>query len=390
MLHRSTFPLAAAAWLLAGSAAGQVQTISTESFDYSYPGLLINTNGGAGWAAPWDVGPSGNEVVIFQNNGQHPPFGGDDGIGNFAGQGQEYGTAFREVDPTGQSDVLDGGKFGADGAVLWFTVNTRTFQQFGDHYGGLSLYDGTTEHFFIGTPWGTYEWGLDDVNGSGPVTIPGTDDELDATLVVRIDYLPGLERAQLWLNPSTANPLKGPDLEMMILDHRFDRIGLSSGGAASLQYWDGIRIEKGEPTGNPIGDSYCGPANLNSSGKSGVIAAVGSDIVFENDVLLRASELPANQFGYFLNSMTFGFVVGPGGSQGNLCLGGAIGRYNNDVASTGAVGKLSLQLDLTETPTPGGSVAILAGETWRFQCWFRDQNPIQTSNFTDGVVITFQ
>lgn len=34
------------------------------------------------------------------------------------------------------------------------------------------------------------------------------------------------------------------------------------------------------------------------------------------------------------------------------------------------------------------AVAAMAGQTWRLQFWFRDQNPGQTSNFTDGVAIT--
>ncbi|MCP3916270.1 MAG: hypothetical protein GY711_12005 [bacterium] len=29
------------------------------------------------------------------------------------------------------------------------------------------------------------------------------------------------------------------------------------------------------------------------------------------------------------------------------------------------------------------------GETWNFQCWYRDNNPGPTSNFTDAVSVTF-
>ena len=51
---------------------------------------------------------------------------------------------------------------------------------------------------------------------------------------------------------------------------------------------------------------------------------------------------------------------------------------------------MSLQLDLLNTPTPAGPVAILPGETWYFTAWFRDSNPGPTSNFTDAVSILFQ
>ena len=58
--------------------------------------------------------------------------------------------------------------------------------------------------------------------------------------------------------------------------------------------------------------------------------------------------------------------------------------------NTGASGEFSLVLDLTAVPTPTGSVAVQAGETWYWQTWFRDQNPTSTSNFTDGLSVLFQ
>ncbi len=32
----------------------------------------------------------------------------------------------------------------------------------------------------------------------------------------------------------------------------------------------------------------------------------------------------------------------------------------------------------------------VGGESWNFQAWFRDKNPGNTSNFTDGVSVLFQ
>lgn len=148
-------------------------------------------------------------------------------------------------------------------------------------------------------------------------------------------------------------------------------------------------ITEREPVGGPIGTNYCGPGNLNSTGQSGVISAFGTTNVGDNNVRLDSAQLPPGKFAYYLNSQTQGFVSTPPGSQGNLCLGGDIGRYVAQVGAIDGAGTFSLQLDLTMTPTPNGFVAVQAGETWNFQCWHRDDNPNQTSNFTDGIEIQF-
>ncbi len=137
-----------------------------------------------------------------------------------------------------------------------------------------------------------------------------------------------------------------------------------------------------------VGEAYCGPANLNSSGQPAVISAHGCSQVGENRLTLEATALPADRFGYFLASRTQAFRPLPPGSQGVLCLGGNIARFARQVGSTGAAGLLTLEVDLTSIPfTPPHSV--VAGETWNFQAWFRDENLGATSNFTDGVAITF-
>lgn len=153
---------------------------------------------------------------------------------------------------------------------------------------------------------------------------------------------------------------------------------------------DAVKVGEVTCGTGPIGSTYCSPAVNNSTGQSATIAASGSAQAAANDVTLLASNLPTNQFGFFLNSVMQGFAANPGGSQGNLCLGGSIGRYNTPVLNTGALGSMTLVLDLTNTPTPTGSVSILAGQTWNFQAWYRDVNPTATTNFTDAVSIDFQ
>ncbi len=137
-----------------------------------------------------------------------------------------------------------------------------------------------------------------------------------------------------------------------------------------------------------IGANYC-MATPNSTGMAASISASGSTLASANDVTLLATTLPSNQFAYFVNSQTQGFIPNVGGSQGNLCILGDIGRYNTQVFSTGASGTGSLALDLPNTPTPFGATAVMAGETWNFQCWFRDANPTPTSNLTNGLSLLF-
>lgn len=141
-----------------------------------------------------------------------------------------------------------------------------------------------------------------------------------------------------------------------------------------------------------VGTNYCGPAVANSTGNSGSMAGSGSASVSNNDLVLEASNLPTNSFGFFLTSMTQGMVPQPGGSQGVLCLGGNIGRYvgAGQIQNSGNGGAFALGIDNSLTPTPTGFVSISAGETWNFQAWYRDAvGGVPTSNFTDGLTVTF-
>jgi hypothetical protein len=141
-----------------------------------------------------------------------------------------------------------------------------------------------------------------------------------------------------------------------------------------------------------IGAVFCS-AVANSTGFSGRIDAEGSNLLIDNDVTLVASSLPANSNGYFLTSRAPGFVANPGGSSGNLCLGGAIGRYTGpgQIQNSGALGTFSLMIDLTNLASPTGGVAAQVGQTWYFQSWFRDSIlGSATSNFTDGVALTLK
>ncbi|MCP3916554.1 MAG: hypothetical protein GY711_13440 [bacterium] len=138
-----------------------------------------------------------------------------------------------------------------------------------------------------------------------------------------------------------------------------------------------------------IGTAYCTPGNFNSAGLRGAIHAEGHEVADFNRFALVADQLPPERFGYFLTSTEQAAVPGAGGSQGVLCVGGAVGRFVDEVQTSGPDGTFAIVVDLEALPTTPPH-AVLAGETWNFQAWYRDQNPGPTSNFTDGVTIAFE
>ena len=152
---------------------------------------------------------------------------------------------------------------------------------------------------------------------------------------------------------------------------------------------DNITVTSSGPP--PVGTNYC-TANANSTGVAAEMSAVGSDVAAANLVTMTCSSMPSNAFGFMITSMAQGFIMNPGGSSGNLCLGGTIGRYvgPGQIQNSGSMGEVSLVLDLNQQPTPTGFVAVQAGETWNFSTWFRDSGPAgPTSNFSDGYSILF-
>ncbi len=145
-------------------------------------------------------------------------------------------------------------------------------------------------------------------------------------------------------------------------------------------------------TGNSLGWLYCeGLPNAVSLGAD--LRAFGSESIGDNDFRLEASSLPPSSFGFYLNSTGVGFVTPPG-SVGRLCInGGGVGRFirPGEIQQSGPSGITSLALDLASIPRPSGTVAILPGERWSFQYWYRDTastGPV--SNFSDALLVFFE
>ncbi|MEM9801466.1 MAG: hypothetical protein AAGA20_14155 [Planctomycetota bacterium] len=141
-----------------------------------------------------------------------------------------------------------------------------------------------------------------------------------------------------------------------------------------------------------IGDRYCDPATVNSTGAPASISASGSLVASDNDVTLACADLPASSFAVFLVSRMRGSSTPPS-SQGTLCLSGSIGRYvgPGEVQTAGPDGSVSLTIDLTRIPEAVGFAAAQPGETWNFTTWYRDSAAgTATTNLSDAVGVTFE
>ena len=239
---------------------------------------------------------------------------------------------------------------------------------------------GDSQFRFDGLPGGTYTvltyaMAPDSPNFLTNISVPGSADPAqDVGGDFCLGYSPGITHAVHTVTVGVGQPL--------IIDVSV---------TASFDSLNGIQIFPG--TGPSFGTSFCGPAVTNSSGSPAEISVQGTPVVSLNDLTLVCSSMPANSFGFFLVSQTQGFVANPGGSQGNLCLSGAIGRYvgPGQILNGGANGEIMLPVDLTQIPSPTGFISASPGDVFNFTTWFRDSSMgTATSNFSQGIEVSFQ
>ncbi|MBL6755380.1 MAG: endonuclease [Planctomycetes bacterium] len=145
-----------------------------------------------------------------------------------------------------------------------------------------------------------------------------------------------------------------------------------------------------------------------SGGVHATLSASGSASIGANDLSLTVASLPSTgTTAYLVNALlgpgqtlTTVSNPAPGGgpaSSGDICIaGGTFGRhvFGSDVY-IGTGGTFTISVDLADIPHPDGiggyGVAAVTGETWYWQCWYRDQSAgVGASNFTEAIAITFQ
>ncbi len=141
-----------------------------------------------------------------------------------------------------------------------------------------------------------------------------------------------------------------------------------------------------------LGFYECAQTPGNSTGMAGDLGAFGSLTVIDDDVELVASHLPAGSYGLFAASQTLSAGSSPAGSLGTFCVSTGTGYFRGpgQVKRIGPSGEIRLRLDLAALPVPGGTTAVVPGDTWYFQSWYRDRFSAPTSRFTSAISVTFE
>ena len=136
-----------------------------------------------------------------------------------------------------------------------------------------------------------------------------------------------------------------------------------------------------------IGTQYC-EANFNSVQQNGWLALYGNQDAGSTHVGI-AQDLPVGVPCMMIAGMNPAVINMPGGSMGTLCIAGPV-RVASTLTSTLANGLAVFLLDSGSLPGPGGTISVLAGETWNYQVWHRDNVGGSTSNFTNAVRVQYQ
>jgi hypothetical protein len=140
------------------------------------------------------------------------------------------------------------------------------------------------------------------------------------------------------------------------------------------------------PCGNPDVDAGC----ANSTGVGARLDTTGSSSIFQDDLVLKTTNMPLNKFGmYFMGS---GSASNVPVADGLRCVGGSwIRRFS--ALSTGSTGAFSMGPGMIDTiETQWGPGVISPGTTMYFQSWGRDvkQSPCGSgSNLSNGLAVTF-
>ncbi|MEZ6018242.1 MAG: hypothetical protein R3F49_24275 [Planctomycetota bacterium] len=135
-----------------------------------------------------------------------------------------------------------------------------------------------------------------------------------------------------------------------------------------------------------LGSEFCS-ASINSTGASARIWAAGLASSEDDWFHLGIEGGPEGAAAMILVSQTSSQGTSLPGSQGALCLAGTVTRLGSTLGRVSAGGSYGAHLDLTLPTSPPQAIGV--GETWHFQCWYRDANPGPTSNLSTALTVSF-
>ncbi len=168
------------------------------------------------------------------------------------------------------------------------------------------------------------------------------------------------------------------DLDLSLTDELADLVTLMKNDYSGEPYCFGDGSSLACPCGNESA-SGAGEGCANSTGPGGLLTASGAASITSDDLVITASQLPANQFGIVyagLNPTQIPF------GDGHRCVGGGIVRFG--VKSSGGSGSFSQS-------SAASILGLSPGDTRRFQGWFRDpMGPCGTAfNLTNALAVVF-
>lgn len=191
--------------------------IASDLFSYAN-GNLAGNSGGAGWSTTWT---------------------NTEGIATVA-EGQAIVAATPNQQ---QARVLSAGLSGD--ATIWIRFEAQQFTTLTgstNSYGGLGLYNGTTEQVLIGKAWpGPYEWRAGTGGALVAPVVPVSTLSLTTVLAKITLNATGNDTLDVWLNPadlSSESTLGTAAISRSDADLSFDRVRLRAGsGAGGTESW---------------------------------------------------------------------------------------------------------------------------------------------------------
>ncbi|MEL6712924.1 MAG: PQQ-binding-like beta-propeller repeat protein [Planctomycetota bacterium] len=129
----------------------------------------------------------------------------------------------------------------------------------------------------------------------------------------------------------------------------------------------------------------------NSTGVQATLQLGGSPFAGRTVEATVSGLQPGGMLGLLAVSDSLAPPIPIAGSQGQLCLGGSIGRFVGQIQAADAAGQQQFTVDSTAIPSAIGLAAAQPGSTYVFQQWHRDTTGgAATSNTSNAVALTFR